>query len=603
MAALVAVAVPAAAQTSDNIIGSPHDLSVTGGAAVRATGETRVCVFCHTPHNAAPQSPLWNREIQEQTYTLHTSGTMTVTPQQPYGPSKLCLTCHDGTIALGSTLQPATGIAMTGGGVLPAGGPTNFGLDLSAHHPVVFRYGEAAANPEIVPSPPLDLAFGDGDEVHCSTCHNPHDDRYGSFLAVDNTAGALCTRCHQPTGWVGSAHETSTAPAPTALLRESRARFATASATAPVPSTVRELACETCHVPHAAANPDHLLRLTNEPPAPYSCVTSGCHGGGTGALGARTATPRLVGSAGTPVGGADIARQVTKVSAHPDSLDRPGAAAYVAGGPGRVDRNGVGCADCHDLHGATDQRGDGVHVSGVVGAVVGVDRNGTEVGRAAFEYELCLKCHGDDSGDRDFVPRVLETTNARLDFDPANPSVHPVFEGAANPDVPSIPSPLEPQLRATDQISCSSCHADDEGGSGGPHGSIYAPILRERYDTTGTVAESYEAFALCYRCHDRASILADESFRPVGGVVTSSNAGGHSGHLAAGIGCASCHDPHGVVRGAEETGDHTHLIDFDRREVLPVPGATFPVFRDLGSRSGSCTLVCHGVTHQGTTYP
>jgi hypothetical protein len=150
-------------------------------------------------------------------------------------------------------------------------------------------------------------------------------------------------------------------------------------------------------------------------------------------------------------------------------------------------------------------------------------------------------------------------------------------------------------------MTCTSCHADDDGGRG-PHGSSFAPILRERYDTAGSTAESYEAYALCYRCHDRRSILADESFRRA--PQRTASGGGHSGHLAAGIACAACHDPHGVPRqvpGAAAAA-HTHLINFDLRVAQPVGGEEAPRFVDGGHRAGSCTLVCHGVEHRDTSY-
>ena len=62
-------------------------------------------------------------------------------------------------------------------------------------------------------------------------------------------------------------------------------------------------------------------------------------------------------------------------------------------------------------------------------------------------------------------------------------------------------------------IYCTTCHADDEGGSRGPHGSSFAPILKQRYETADNTPESYDNYALCYQCHDRTSILRDASFR------------------------------------------------------------------------------------------
>jgi hypothetical protein len=235
--------------------------------------------------------------------------------------------------------------------------------------------------------------------------------------------------------------------------------------------------------------------------------------------------------------------------------------------------------------------------------VAGVDRNGSSVPSATYEYEVCFKCHADFTPDLNYIPRVISVTNLRLAFDPSNPSYHPVVGMGKNLNVPSIPSSLAPTLNPSVVIYCSTCHADDEGGSGGPHGSSFPPILKERYSTTDDNPESYENYALCYRCHERSSILSDASFMRKT-IRTTASGGGHSGHLAAGAPCSACHDPHGVAdSGAGGTGSHTHLINFDTRIVLPKPGSPFPIFTDTGTFSGSCTLVCHGVLHDSTSYP
>lgn len=196
-----------------------------------------------------------------------------------------------------------------------------------------------------------------------------------------------------------------------------------------------------------------------------------------------------------------------------------------------------------------------------------------------------------------FVPRVVNSTNTRLEFSTLNPSYHPVIGIGRNPNVPSIPSSLEPTLTASSIIYCTSCHSDDAGVSRGPHGSSYAPILRDRYETIDGTTESSAVYALCYRCHNQSSILSDASFRTKIAKTTVTG-GGHSGHLAMGAPCSACHDPHGI-RDNGLSGSHTHLINFDTRIVTSVN----PVFNDAGLFSGSCTLVCHGVTHTNFSYP
>jgi len=306
-------------------------------------------------------------------------------------------------------------------------------------------------------------------------------------------------------------------------------------------------------------------------------------------------------------GRTDIAGQVRKVSAH---HEQPGTASTTSGGSVSAGRSGirkVACADCHNPHLTSALQVEPPNVSGLLQGVPGMDRNGVAVRPATYEYEICFKCHADFSGDVPYVFRAVSQTNLRLAFDINNPSYHPVLDMGKNLSVPSIPSSLSPTMRASQIIGCTSCHADDQGGSRGPHGSSFPPILKERYETSDGWAESYDVYALCYRCHERSSILADVSFQKKAIGRTTPSGGGHSGHLLAGTSCATCHDPHGVKvppgLPPGTTGDHTSLINFAAQAVQPVPGAVYPVFRQTGTFSGSCTLVCHGVTHKAWSYP
>ncbi len=416
--------------------------------------------------------------------------------------------------------------------------------------------------------------------MHCSTCHDPHNDQYGQFLVRDNRYSALCIRCHEIPGWSGSQHQTSGESTVGILPRPPR--------TESTWTTVAEWGCETCHSPHFAATPPQLLNFTAGPPEPFSCTSAGCHSAEPGPPHAVTpGVPRshlLALDAGK--GRADIAGQVKKASAHHEtpgvfSTSRRNAReAARSGDPRRRLRR----LPQRALGGATST-GEAPYASGLLRDVNGVNRQGIEVERAQFEYEICFKCHADNAGDFERVPRVVSSTNTRLDFDPANSSSHPVV-GSGRGGGPSLRGGAG--LSVNGSIYCSSCHADDNDVSDGPHGSDFAPILRRRYDLEGG-AESFEAYNLCYDCHDRGSILANESFRTKGARTTASG-GGHSGHLAAGASCAACHDPHGIpdrgLAALADSGSHTSLINFDTRTVQPLDGLSGAALREPGRGHG-----------------
>jgi hypothetical protein len=146
-------------------------------------------------------------------------------------------------------------------------------------------------------------------------------------------------------------------------------------------------------------------------------------------------------------------------------------------------------------------------------------------------------------------------------------------------------------------IRCTDCHNSDDGpragGSGpdGPHGSRHDFLLERNYTVTDGVTESEVEYALCYKCHQRSSILTDQSF-PL-----------HRLHIVdQRTSCSACHDPHGVTAAVGGVSDRTHLINFDATIVRPDPQTGRLEFRDLGSLAGSCTLTCHGSAHQDLTY-
>lgn len=451
----------------------------------------------------------------------------------------------------------------------PPGSPnTNLGTDLSAHHPVSFPYTSSLPNSELagIESLPNSLRLSGNNELHCSTCHDPHDDTFGNFLAMDNSSSQLCEACHLLTGWKVSAHNQ----------------------------------CKDCHTPHFAVQGEWLLTFISE----NACLD--CHSGPivhlTAAVAAsKSARTGLNISQSAVMPAVDIKRQTEKISSHRASMDTRILSQQAQLAERRSGRHTVTCVGCHRPHLVNRKKASAPYASGMLMGVSGVDRNGVEVASVTYEYEVCFKCHSDYSSDFAYVPRVIESTNIRLSFDTGNPSYHPIVGMGNNLNIPSIPSSYEPALNSSNIIYCTDCHRDDAGGSKGPHGSSFAPILREQYELVDGTPENYQNYALCYRCHNRDSILQDRSFRK-----NSNGKGGHSGHLAKGAPCAACHDPHGVnvsSLSSGETGDHTHLINFATMIVAPKPGNVYPIFKSNGTFSGSCTLVCHGRAHINETYP
>jgi hypothetical protein len=193
------------------------------------------------------------------------------------------------------------------------------------------------------------------------------------------------------------------------------------------------------------------------------------------------------------------------------------------------------------------------------------------------------------------APRQVTQTNARLQFQTSNPSFHPIIGPRRNRDVVS----LLPPLRVGSIITCTDCHNSDNaraaGGSGpnGPHGSLFEPLLVRNYDTDDFTNESAHAYALCYGCHSRDSILNNESFPS------------HRTHIVDYQSpCSVCHDAHGIYRGQGNDRNHSNLINFDLAVVSPAagPNGRRVEYRDTGRMSGTCTLTCHGFAHAEFPY-
>ena len=536
----------ARAQVADTV----HNLSVSSAATVRAQSEGEICVFCHVPHHAATSGPLWNRRAPAQSYTLYGSSTTLASIGQPTGASLLCLSCHDGTIALGDVLSRGSQIAMAGGVTTMPTGPGLLGKDLSGDHPVSFTYdnglvtarGGLAAPASLTGAVRLDKLG----RMQCTACHNPHENPYGKFLVASNRASALCTTCHQVAMWSGSSHQGSAAT------------WNGAGAT-PWPhtpwTTVADNGCENCHRPHGAGGKPRLLNSAVEEENCYPC-----HNGNVAPKSVQT--------------------EFAKISRHPVEAT---TGTHDPTEPAVVTTRHVECSDCHNAHAAAAGGG----ISGPVAARGVSLTTGAEVAPAAFEYQICLRCHGDSPGKPpSTITRQIVQNNTRLEFDPVNPSFHPVAGARNNPDVPSL---LWPQTSES-TILCGNCHGDDDGprggGSGpnGPHGSIYRPLLARAYLTADNTPESPAAYDLCYQCHDRANLLADTSFK-------------HSHHLTVvQAPCSACHDAHGISLTQGNMTNNKALINFDLG-IVGKNGSGQLLYQSTGTFHGECFLSCHGVEH------
>jgi hypothetical protein len=182
--------------------------------------------------------------------------------------------------------------------------------------------------------------------------------------------------------------------------------------------------------------------------------------------------------------------------------------------------------------------------------------------------------------------------NVRLKVDSRNPSYHPIEAAGRNLDVPSLIFPLD----EVSIIYCTDCHAGDStapgAGTRGPHGSTWPFLLEQQYIVADGTGESYQAYAMCYKCHDRNVILSDTSFSE------------HREHIVdQNTPCSVCHDPHGISAQQGNFINNTHLINFDISIVESAILGEEPEFLDLGENIGTCSLKCHDEVHIDVPYP
>jgi predicted CXXCH cytochrome family protein len=241
------------------INGTVHDLGTAHNGMNYTAVPTdpvggRICIFCHTPHNAYKLSqanggpgpgvgggeeagdefdylPLWNHTLPNPVaaYTPYDNGpgapqagpkasqAIGLQPGMQIGSvSLLCLSCHDGSIAVNSygnpnsstPWHPASSISNGTSKIAPAYG---IGLNqyLGNHHPIGFNYDNVQAvdteihNADTVMLTPTtfvrDHLYGtNGGNVECATCHSVHNKGNDgeSLLWRSDQNSQLCLTCH-----------------------------------------------------------------------------------------------------------------------------------------------------------------------------------------------------------------------------------------------------------------------------------------------------------------------------------------------------------------------------------------------------------------------
>ncbi|HKI27460.1 MAG TPA: cytochrome c3 family protein [Candidatus Sulfotelmatobacter sp.] len=600
-----------APQPTGDVLGM-HNMTLSSGASAYTQGSLG-CTFCHAPHSGlGANTPLWNQKLSQKSYVPYTS---TTNPNQGNTQptlgvtSSLCLSCHDGTVAVGQSAVY---------GQLPVNGSLNaadsFGTTLTGSHPfsLVTPLKDASnlvatlasGGKTADPTGAVKLIKGN---IECTSCHDPHvqstDKIAQNFLVRDSSKGQMCLACHDPNRVVQG--QVNPLAGFTTSIHATAANQVSPDAHAGQYPTVGVNACTSCHMEHNSIAPARLLRpavpaATSTDPATQDCMT--CHGGGT------YLSPAIP----------NVMAELAKVS-HPLPS---GNNFHDAAEPAVLNNNRhATCVDCHSAHSGNPEvqfaappaiRPPQQNATGV-SALDGV----TVLAPAVNQYETCLRCHGPSIGKQRLIIYGYSPIRMVTAADPLNviaelaataTSSHPVTHprSSALPQPSLLVNMLDlkglPSVRLVGtQIFCTDCHNSDDnrefGGAGpnGPHGSINSHLLERNYQFSqaatpgGPVTNLFPnpdtsvagPFSMCAKCHNLTQIFANTSFSQ------------HNLHTHQyGFSCSVCHTAHGMgANSPTVTGDR--LVNFDVNVVGQNGAAPIAYNRS----TNTCTLMCHSVAH------
>jgi predicted CXXCH cytochrome family protein len=641
------------------IANTKHNLSASGPGPIKATTQTEICVFCHTPHGANPLNPpLWNREFSSANYIPYTSPSIQATVGQPTSYSKLCLSCHDGTIAIGSVRNLGGAPKILSGLEAPLPpGSTLIGATLTNDHPVSFVFDQALRSADQELADPNSLTGviklypgtspGVRDSVQCTSCHDPHEGRIGKFLRKNpmGQGDNLCLTCHQKPGWIASTHESDTFFWPKNQTT----------------TQVRDHSCFACHTPHTVDGAERLLR--NAAIAGASAIEETCYlchkSAAAGGIAPDIQSEFKNKSWRHPIDQYAGHKPVfipTPPSGLPEGvLLKPG---QPAPDPRFTDAKHVECVDCHNPHKVKKTNRTegmrGIDLNGNIVQNVINDPAPVDGAPSTTQYPVCLRCHGDTYNTVigiGTLPSGATPSNKKTEFQTTNSAFHPIGGPGRNTSA-NLNAQLTPNgVNTNSVIKCTDCHNSNayEGTSGrapsygtgtstpvGPHGSTYGSIRRANYQNTLPGPSNFNSsnFNLCFRCHDvnrltsrRFNEGAQSNFddEGCGGCANDRGKGNlHWFHLVDKVGdaralCKSCHynvhsnqeapntqyNVNGIVTNAPPPGTPTRLVNF-HPNIRPIGGRAKPEWWfNTTTKERRCYLQCHApsnATMNGFSY-
>ncbi len=197
------------------ITGTPHDFIAHGNGV-----DKRVCAQCHAPHDAGAQELSWSPKLVIPAFSLYSAPTAVIQKGDPGVNSRLCLSCHDGTMGILNYSGSRKNYLFAGGKL--AG--TAFSNRVAIRdHPIgsgydtdLVRSDASMADPDarqvvlVSTKSPLNqtrtgnlamMMLAEG-RVECTSCHDVHN-RYTvgatskGLVKVGLNGSSLCQVCHE----------------------------------------------------------------------------------------------------------------------------------------------------------------------------------------------------------------------------------------------------------------------------------------------------------------------------------------------------------------------------------------------------------------------